>query len=167
MKLPDPLLRTRDPELQDWVDRTNLVLNSGKYEFFVTNVIPTERANQGEQKVYTSDDGTLRRFYVYIQGVWCLINFDSSGNVTSTGFGDHIINKSGNTLVHTEYTNAEDYVRIYTHGVYVVRVDTYGISVAPTYKIAFNGIDGNTYWTYSSASAYMQCYVSGNIRMEM
>lgn len=167
MKAPDPLLRTRDPELQDWVDRVNLILNSGKYEFFVTNTIPTERANQGEQKVYTSDDGTLRRFYVYIQGVWCLINFDSSGNVTTSGFSDHIIDSDGNTLVHTQYTSNEDRIRVYAQGVYVVAIDTYAIQIAPSYKMVFDGLGGDTYWTYSSASTYLQAYVNGNLRMEM
>ena len=166
-KIPDPILRVRDPELWDWVDATNFVINAGHYEFPITNTIPTYQSNNGEQRVYASDDGTLRRFYVYINGQWNNISFDGSGNILTTGFGDHIINKSGNTLVHTEYTNAENQVRFYSNGVYVVNVDTYGISMPSAYKVAFNGLDGNTYWTYSSASTYMQCYVNGNLRMEM
>ena len=168
MKAPDPLLRTKDPELWDWIDRVNLILNSGKYEFFITNVIPTERANNGEQKIYASDDSSIRRFYVYIQGVWCLINFDTGGNVTTGGFGDHIIDANGDTLVHTDYNHVnEDIVRTYSRGVYVMAVDTYGLQIAPAYKVVFDGLAGDTYWTYSSASTYMQCYLNGTLRMEM
>lgn len=166
-KAPYPLLRTRDPELQDWVDSLNFIVNAGHYQFGVTNTIPDYRSNTGESRVYISSDGLTRALYVYIDTGWVSIPFDANGNVVSSGFGDHIINKSGNTLVHTEYTNAEDQVRFYTHGAYVVNINTYGLQVAPEYKVVFDGLGGDTYWTYSSASTYMQCYLNGTLRMEM
>jgi hypothetical protein len=167
MKAPDPILRTRDPELQDWVDRVNLILNAGKYEFFVTNTVPTEQANVGEQKVYQSDDGTLRRFYVFINGIWCSINFSSSGDVSTGAFGDRILDDDKNTGIFTQFTTNEDRLRHYSAGVYVMAVDTYGIQIASDYKMVFDGLGGDTYWTYSSASSYLQCYINGTLRMEM
>ena len=35
------------------------------------------------------------------------------------------------------------------------------------YKIALNGINGNTYIVYASSSTYIQVYVGGVLRMEM
>ena len=166
-KLPDPILKFRDPELIDWIDATNFVINTGRYQFPVVNQVPTEQSNSGEQRVYASDDGTLRRFYVYIGGQWNQINFDGFGNVTTSGFSDHIIDASGDTLVHTEFTANEDRIRHYSKGVYVVAIDTYALQIASGYKMVFNGLGGTTYWTYSSASTYMQCYVNGSLRMEM
>lgn len=166
-KAPYPLLRTRDPELQDWVDSVNFIINAGHYQFPIVTTIPDYRSNDGEQRVYTSADGSVRTFYVYIGSVWNAINFNSSGGVVSSGFGDHIINQSGNTLVHTEFTNAENLIRIYSNGFYVVNINTYGLQVAADYKVVFDGLGGDTYWTYSSASTYMQCYLNGTLRMEM
>lgn len=175
-KTPDPILRTRDPELSDWIDAANYVINAGKYEFPLITTVPTARANSGEQFVYTASDGTgaFRRFYVYIGGIWCFIGFDSAGNFTGSsggggGFDDHIIDPDGNTLVHTNFTGGgnEDRIRTYCNGVYVMAVDTYGLQVASEYKVVFDGLGGDTYWTYSTASTYMQCYLNGTLRMEM
>jgi len=167
MKSPDPLLRIRDAELQDWVDAVNFILNAGKYEFAITTSVPTHRANSGEQFVYTASDGTTdRRFYVYIGNQWCRIDFDADGNAGS-GFTDHIIDSDGDTLVHTQFVQGENLIRTYSKGVYVTAVDTYGFQIAPMYKMVFDGLGGTTYWTYSSASSYMQCYLNGSLRMEM
>ena len=46
-------------------------------------------------------------------------------------------------------------------------MDTYGLQVSAGYKIVLDGLAGNTYWTYSSASVYMQGYVDGTLRIEM
>lgn len=175
MKAPDPILKVKDFELWDWVEYVNIILNSGKYEFPLTTTVPTLRANTGEQYVFTSGVGTgqFRRFYVYIDNIWCFIGFDSAGNVIGgsggTGASDHIIDPDGNTLVHTNFTGggAEDRVRFYSAGAYVVAVDTYGLQIAPEYKMVFDGLGGDTYWTYSTASTYMQCYLNGTLRMEM
>ena len=167
-KLPDPILKVRDPELWDWIDATNFVINAGHYQFPLVTTIPDYRSNDGEQRVYISEDGALRRFYVYIQGVWNAINFDSSGQIITSGFGDHIIDADGDTLVHTDFNHVdEDIIRTYSKAVYVMAVDTYGLQIAPAYKVVFDGLAGDTYWTYSSASTYMQCYLNGTLRMEM
>ena len=169
-------MKIRDAELWDWVDAVNFILNAGHYEILLTTSVPTYRSNSGESRVFTSGVGTaqFRRFYVYIDGVWCFIGFDSTGNFTGstgsgTGFGDHIIDPDGNTLVHTNFTGggAEDRIRTYTAGVYVMAVDTYGLQIAPEYKMVFDGLGGDTYWTYSTASTYMQCWLNGTLRMEM
>ena len=174
MKIPDPLLRVKDHELWDWIDYVGIVINGGKYEFPLTTTIPTQVANSGEQFVFTAGTGTaaFRRFYVFINNVWCFIGFNSAGGVTGGsggGGGDHIIDPDGNTLVHTNFTGggAEDRIRTYCAGVYVMAIDTYGVQIAPEYKMVFDGLGGDTYWTYSSASTYMQCYLNGTLRMEM
>lgn len=169
MKSPDPLLRVKDAELSEWVDRINLILNSGKYETRVLNTEATEAtlANEGESYIYASDDGTIRKLKFYINGVWATINFTSSGAVSAGGFGDRILDDDGNTGIFTQFTSNEDRLRHYSNGSYVMAVDTYGIQVAPTYKVVFDGLGGDTYWTYSSASSYMQCYLNGTLRMEM
>ncbi len=167
-KLPDPLLKIKDPELWDWIDANNYIINGGHYQFPLVTTIPSGRSNDGEQRIYATGD--VRAFYVYINGVWCVINFDSTGAITGaggSGFGDHIIDNDGNTLVHTQFVSNEDRIRTYTAGVYVMAVDTYGLQIAPAYKMVFDGLGGDTYWTYSSASSYMQCYLNGTLRMEM
>lgn len=172
MKLPDPLLKTKDPELSDWIDRANLLINSGKYEFPIYDGEPSAgQANEGESLVtnYTDTSGNIvRNLEVYISGVWCTIAFDSTGSVSAGGFTDRIIDADNNTGIFTQFNNVnENILRHYSNGVYVVAIDTYGIQVASEYKISFNGSLGNTYWTYSTASSYMQCFVNGSVRMEM
>jgi hypothetical protein len=168
IKTPDPLLRIRDPELQDWIDYTNLVINSGKYEFPITTSVPTQQANSGEQFVYTASDGTSdRRFYVYIAGQWCRIDFNTDGSVNAGGFGDRILDDDANTGIFTQFVANEERLRHYSNGVYVVAIDTYGLQMANEYKLVFDGLGGDTYWTYSTASTYLQAYVNGTLRMEI
>ena len=147
----------------------NLILNAGKYEFPITSSVPTQQSNSGEQFVYTATSGTAtdRRFYVYIEGVWCAINFSSSGAVSAGGFGDRIVDDDGNTGIFTQFTANEDRLRHYSAGTYIAAMDTYGIQIAPDYKMVFNGLGGTTYWTYSTASTYLQAYINGTLRMEM
>ena len=146
-----------------------MVINAGKYQTPVYNTESNEAAlaNEGESYIYASDDNATRKLKFYINGVWATINFTSSGQVTTGGFGDHIVDADGNTLVHTEFTTDENRIRTYCNGVYVVAVDTYGMQVASDYKVVFDGLGGDTYWTYSSGSTYMQAYINGTLRMEM
>ena len=169
MKPNDPLIRLKDAELLEWVDRIGLILGSGKYETPVYNTEANEAvlANEGESYIYASDDNTTRKLKFYINGVWATINFTTAGAVSSGGFGDRIVDDDGNTGIFTQFTANEDRLRHYSNGVYVMAVDTYGLQVASEYKVVFDGLGGTTYWTYSTASTYMQCYVSGTLRMEM
>ena len=174
-RIPDPVLRIRDFELWDWIDSVQYIINGGHYSFPLVTTVPDYRSNDGEQRIYSVTTGTTtdRRFYIYINGIWCVINFDSGGNIIGgsggTGASDHIIDPDGNTLVHTNFTGggAEDRIRMYAASTYVVAVDTYGLQIAPEYKMVFDGLGGDTYWTYSTASTYMQCYLNGSLRMEM
>ena len=169
MKAPDPLLKVRDVELWDWIDRVNLILNTGKYEFAVYDTVPDTGAiaNEGEQLVYASPDGAIRRFYVFIDGIWCLINFTTSGEVSTGAFGDRIIDNDANTGIFTQFTTNEDVLRHYSNGSYIVAMDTYGIQIAAGYKYVYDGLAGDTYCTYSTASVYLQFYLNGTLRMEM
>jgi len=168
LKVQEPLLKVRDPELWEFVDRVSLILNAGKYEFPITSSVPTQRANAGEQFVYANLQNTDRRFYVYIQGVWCRIDFNSDGTISAgTGIPDRILDSDQNTGIFTQFVSGEERLRHYSNGVYVVAIDTYGLQMAPAYKAVFDGLAGTTYWTYSSASSYMQFYENGNLRMEM
>ena len=173
-KVPDPLIKIKDFELWEWIDGVNYVLNGGHYSFPLVTTVPDYQSNEGEQRIYSVTTGTTteRRFYIYIGGRWVVINFDSAGNVVSGsggGGGDHIIDADGNTLVHTDFIGggSEDRIRFYSAGVYVAAVDTYGLQVASEYKVVFDGLGGDSYWTYSTASTYMQCSLNGTLRMEM
>ena len=168
MKANDPLIRIKDPELLDWVDRISLILNSGKYEFPITTTVPTQQANNGEQFVYTASTGsTDRRFYVYIGGQWNRIDFKGDGTVDAGGFGDRILDTDQNTGIFTQFVANEERLRHYANGTYIVAMDTYGVQLAADYKLVFDGLGGDTYVTYSTASTYLQAYVNGTLRMEM
>lgn len=166
MKLPDPILKTRDPELLDWIDATNLLINSGKYEFPIQSDEPgTTKANEGESIVVAT--GETRKLEVYINGLWCTINFTTGGAVSAGGLSDRIVDADGNTAVITEFSSNEDVVRFYANGAYVMAVSTYGLQIASGYKIAFNGLAGNSYVTYNSSNQYVQTYINGALRMEI
>lgn len=121
--------------------------------------------NEGESFILATGD--TRSLDVLINGVLCTINFTSSGAVSAGGLGDRIVDADGNTAVITEFTSNEDVVRFYSNGAYVMAVSTYGLQVASGYKIAFNGLGGNSYVTYNSSNQYVQTYINGALRMEI
>jgi len=158
MKVPDTVVKIRDLELIEFMDYTQTIINRGLYEFRVFDTAPDWLANDGEQGVLSS--GSTLALYVHINGVWAAIGFNSFGTMA-------LWDADGDTGITPEFSADEDVLRFYSFGTYVVAMDTYGIQVSPEYKMVFNGLAGNVYWTYSSASAYLQGYVDGAIRIEM
>lgn len=161
MKVFDVVLRTKDPELQDFVDNVQILLNSGRYEFRVINEVPTWSANEGESVFYSS--GTDRRLYCYINGQWCYVGYSSGGSA----YGSYIINAEGDTAVFTEYTAAEKILRFYANNVYVMRITSTSVDVASGIPVVFDGTTESTYWKYNATSHYLEGYVEGILRMEL
>ena len=158
MKIPDTTIRIRDLELQEYLDYNQTVINRGLYEFRTFDAVPDWTANEGENGILAS--GSTLAMYVHINSTWTKLNFNSLGTFV-------IFDADGDTGITPEFTTDEDVLRFYSFGTYVVAMDTYGLQVSAGYKIVLDGLAGNTYWTYSSASVYMQGYVDGTLRIEM
>ena len=158
MKIPDTTIRVRDRELVDFLDTAQTILNRGLYEFRTFDAVPDWPANEGESGIFTS--GTALALAVHINSNWSLIGFNSLGTLV-------LFDADGDTGITPEFTPDEDVLRFYSFGTYVVAMDTYGIQISSGYKMVFDGLAGDTYWTYSSASTYLQAYVNGTLRMEM
>jgi len=142
----------------DFIDYTQTLLNRGLYEFRTFAAVPDWAANQGENGVLVS--GSTLALYVHMNSVWTAIGFNLLGTLT-------LFDADGDTGITPEATADEDILRFYSAGTYCAALDTYGLQFSAGYKVVFDGLAGTTYWTYSSASAYLQCYISGTLRMEM
>ncbi len=158
MIVPDTVIKIKDLELVEFMDYVQTILNRGLYEFRTFDATPDWTANEGENGILVTGD-TLG-LYVHINSTWTLIAFNSIGTLT-------LFDADGDPGITPEFTADEDVLRFYSAGTYVVAIDTYGIQVNPAYKMVFDGLGGDTYWTYSSASTYLQCHVNGTLRMEM
>lgn len=166
MKLPDPILRSRDSELSDWIDYCNLVINTGKYEFPIYSEEPgSTKANEGESLIVSNGD--TRKLEVYINGVWCTINFDGSGAVNAGGFGDRILDSDGNTGIFSEFATDENVLRFYSNGVYEMAMSTAGLQVASGFPFVMDGLGGDTKMVYNSTTSYLEFHLNGTKRMEM
>lgn len=88
MKLPDAVIHTRDPELQEWMDYVSLILNNGRYQLRVVDEVPTHTTHEGEFLLYASGD--TRELYAYVNSQWVKISWATTGGISEiTGvFGD-------------------------------------------------------------------------------
>ena len=159
-------MRTRDPELRDWIDYTNLVLNTGRYEFPIYSAaLSPAQISEGESFIVST--GTVRQFTVRINSVLCTLNFTSAGAVSAGGLGDRITDADGNTGVFTEFSADENVIRFYANGVYMAAFSTSGIHVAAGTPIRMEGIDSDTYMVYNATTQYLQFFLNGGVRMEL
>ena len=168
MKIPSVEIRTKDAELVDWMDNTASLLNNGRYQYRVLSTIPDWTANEGEAVLYHS--GSDRRLYIYMGGQWCYAAW-----ITTSGIFEMSMIQDANhdTRVMTEKTANEDKVRVDTAGTERVVIDSSGVDVktgdlvvASGGKIGYEGISGDSYWKYNSATTYMELYTNGELRLQ-
>ena len=166
MKLPDPILKVRDNELADWIDITNLVINSGRYEFPIYSAaLSTAQINEGESFIVAN--GTTRQLKIRINDILCTLNFGSDGLITAGGLGDRILDVNGDTAVITEFFSDENIIRFYSNGKYLASLSTAGFSVIAGLPIILEGVGGDTYMVYNSTTGYIQWFLNGSLRMEI
>lgn len=159
MKISDYVIRTRDPELVNFMDEVQAIINNGLMEQRVVTSIPTWDANNGETTFYYS--GTVRAYYFRINGLWTSIGFNTIGSLV-------LFDADNDTGISPEATADEDVIRFYTAGVYKFAMDSvHGLSMSANTPVCFNGTDESVKWVYDTADSYFKCYVGGAVRMEM
>jgi len=158
MKVPDAVIKIKDIELMDWMDYVQTILNNGLYQFRLLTTEPSFVSNEGESAIFY--DATNRKFFVYINGVWCQIGWNALGIIG-------LVDSDADTGVYVEYTADEDVIRCYANSVYALSINSTFTAVAASYKVVFDGLTGTNYLTYSSADSYMQVYSDGALRMEL
>ena len=79
----------------------------------------------------------------------------------------------GDTQIQLEESADEDKCRIDTGGSEIVVIDSNGVDVktgdlvvASGGKIGYEGISGDSYWKYNSATTYMELYTNGELRLQ-
>lgn len=65
-----PILR-KDVELREFVDRTQQIINLGRYQLRVIEGIPGWTGDEGEMVAYSS--GGVYRLYIYINSSWRVV----------------------------------------------------------------------------------------------
>lgn len=158
MKLPDVVIKTKDLELSEFIDYSQSILNNGLYEMRIFGSVPDWAANDGENGIYVS--GSVRQLYFHLNGVWSSIGFNSLGTLV-------LFDKDADTGITPEYTTDEDVIRFYTSGFYNFAMSTTGFAVATELPVLFDGLDGDTYWVYTTTDGYLKGYVDGVKRIEM
>ena len=73
MKLEEVVIPGAHPQLRDFVEQTQNLLNNGKYQMEVVDTIPTHTTEEGCTLLYAS--GTVRRLYAYINAQWNYFGF--------------------------------------------------------------------------------------------
>ena len=158
MKVPDAFLRTKDLALREVIDAVTAILNLGLYQMRVVDSVPTWAANQGETAIYYTGD--TRALYFQVNSQWCSIGFNTLGTMI-------LSDADQDTFITPEATADEDILRYYVGGIYKFAMGSVGFAMAAGTPVVFDGIDGNTTWSYNSATAYLQAHVDGTLVMEM
>ncbi len=158
MKVPDAVIKTRDFSLIEFMDDVQAILNNGLYEMRIFGSVPSWTANDGENGIYVS--GSIRQLYFYLSNVWCTLGFSSSGAL-------QLFDVDGNTGITPEFTPNEDVIRFYTAGIYNFSMSTAGLAIAAGLPAYFDGVGGDTYWVYDTATNYLTGYADGVKRIEL
>ena len=87
MQVADVEIKDKDPELNDFIDNVQQILNNGKYQFNVVDSVPTYVGDQGESTIVAGNPASpsTQQIYTYVNGQWNYINFGSSGQVQLDG----------------------------------------------------------------------------------
>ena len=87
---------------------------------------------------------------------------------------DGLRDLDGDTQVQVEESPDEDKVRIDTGGTERVVIDASGadfktgaVTVVSGQKIGYEGMAGDTYWAYNAGNTYLECYVNGELRLQV
>jgi len=97
------------------------------------------------------------------------------GTTTVVNVANGLFDADMDTGIWVEKTPDEDYIRMQTYGIEAFVINnaqdaelTAGSFAIPSgEKLIFEGLLGDTYWTYNSATAYLEGWVDGTKRIEM
>ena len=172
MKLPDIEFKYRnDPGLLEWSDHVRIILNLGRYQFRIVGGVPDWTADSGEAVIYAS--GNIRRLYVYIDGSWDYIGWDSEGYIENAGTPGEMWDDDEDTGIQTQESTDEDILRFDTGDTAGgsagerATIDYLGLALTSGLRVTLDGRTGDTYSRYNSTSEYMEFYVDGTKRLEM
>ena len=87
MQVADVELKDRDPELNDFVDNVQQILNNGKYQFAVVDSTPSYVGSQGESVLVAGNPSSpnTQQLFTSINGQWNYISFGTTGAVQLDG----------------------------------------------------------------------------------
>jgi hypothetical protein len=87
MTVADVEIKDKDPELNDFIDNVQQILNNGKYQFNVVDSVPTYVGDQGETTIVAGNPSSpnTQQLYTYANGQWNYISFGQSGAVQLDG----------------------------------------------------------------------------------
>ena len=158
MKVPDVIIKQRDLELLEHIDTVQTILNNGLYEMRIFTQVPDWAANDGETGILVT--GTNRQLYFHLNSVWTSISFNSIGALV-------LFDADGDTGITPEFSVDEDILRFYISNVYTFAMGSFGFAMSAGTPVVFDGSDGDTKWSYNSASGYLQATVDGTLVMEI